>query len=625
VSREVATLTSYDYILIDRPPSLNLLTINAMTAAHGLLVLQCEFFALEGLSQLLRTIELVRGSLNPTLEIQGVVLTMYDKRNNLSEQVAVDVRQHLGEKVYQTIIPRNVRISEAPSHGLPALLYDLKSAGSQAYIKLAGELIQRESLVRQHDTGKEIHVLGTGPRPLCLAGRGRDPKCWPPATASKVIKAPFLRRQPCPARQPSSARPRTLPIALLRPNPFQPREHFDPEALEELAASVRDKGVIQPIIVRPVPGQPDEYQIVAGERRWRAAQKARLHEVPVVIKALTDAEALEVALIENIQRADLNPIEEARGYRQLIDRFNYTQDALGQVIGRSRSHIANTIRLLQLPQAVQDYIYAGKLGCRPCPHLVGQPDPEAMAEEFDRLAPERARGRGEGPQGQGQEEAHHRQGRRYPRTRAVAYLPAWPERRDFVQGREGRRTQGRLQDTRAARRDLPPARLRGRVDHDFRTGFRRATSMKRVLRHDRLGKPSRPRARFGFRKYGQRLADPGARSQPAACDCIFPHIGPAPSIPAASRWKSLSVNPSATPHEVPDSPTLGDQRIQPPQVAVGHRIRDLVAFDIPAATDHRRNIGAPKHALAGSASQHSSDSPTSVRISRRSVPSASTR
>lgn len=142
---DVARLTSYDYILIDCPPSLNLLTINAMTAAHGLLVpLQCEFFALEGLSQLLRTIDLVRGSLNPNLEIQGVVLTMYDKRNNLSEQVAVDVRQHLGEKVYQTIIPRNVRISEAPSHGLPALLYDLKSAGSQAYIKLAGELIQRE-------------------------------------------------------------------------------------------------------------------------------------------------------------------------------------------------------------------------------------------------------------------------------------------------------------------------------------------------------------------------------------------------------------------------------------------------------------------------------------------------
>ncbi|MCE9523744.1 MAG: AAA family ATPase [Alphaproteobacteria bacterium] len=145
VSADVNKFVHYDYILIDCPPSLNLLTINAMTAANSLLVpLQCEFFALEGLSQLLRTIDLVRGSLNPGLEIQGVVLTMFDKRNNLSEQVAEDVRQHLGEKVYQTIIPRNVRISEAPSHGLPALLYDLKSAGSQAYIKLAGELIQRE-------------------------------------------------------------------------------------------------------------------------------------------------------------------------------------------------------------------------------------------------------------------------------------------------------------------------------------------------------------------------------------------------------------------------------------------------------------------------------------------------
>jgi len=145
LSLEQSKLTVYDYILIDCPPSLNLLTINAMTAADGMLVpLQCEFFALEGLSQLLRTIDLVRGSLNPQLEIQGVVLTMFDKRNNLSEQVAEDVRKHLGEKVYQTIIPRNVRISEAPSHGLPALLYDVKSAGSQAYIKLAGELIQRE-------------------------------------------------------------------------------------------------------------------------------------------------------------------------------------------------------------------------------------------------------------------------------------------------------------------------------------------------------------------------------------------------------------------------------------------------------------------------------------------------
>lgn len=137
--------TQFSYILIDCPPSLNLLTINALTAADGVLVpLQCEFFALEGLSQLLRTIELVRSSLNPELDIQGVVLTMYDKRNNLSTQVEKDVRAHFGDTVYRTVIPRNVRISEAPSHGKPALLYDYRCAGSQAYMRLASEMLQRE-------------------------------------------------------------------------------------------------------------------------------------------------------------------------------------------------------------------------------------------------------------------------------------------------------------------------------------------------------------------------------------------------------------------------------------------------------------------------------------------------
>jgi len=135
----------YSYVLIDCPPSLNLLTVNAMAAADAVLVpLQCEFFALEGLSQLMRTIDLVRGSLNPKLEIQGVVLTMYDRRNSLSEQVAGDVRGHFGETVYQTVIPRNVRVSEAPSFGKPALVYDLRCAGSQAYLKLAREVVLRE-------------------------------------------------------------------------------------------------------------------------------------------------------------------------------------------------------------------------------------------------------------------------------------------------------------------------------------------------------------------------------------------------------------------------------------------------------------------------------------------------
>ena len=137
--------SSFSYVLIDCPPSLTLLTVNAMVAADAVIVpLQCEFFALEGLSQLLKTIDLVKVNLNPGLEIQGIVLTMFDRRNRLSDQVAADVRENMGEKVYRTVIPRNVRISEAPSHGLPALVYDLRCPGSQAYIKLAGELIARE-------------------------------------------------------------------------------------------------------------------------------------------------------------------------------------------------------------------------------------------------------------------------------------------------------------------------------------------------------------------------------------------------------------------------------------------------------------------------------------------------
>jgi chromosome partitioning protein len=136
---------AYTYVLIDCPPSLNLLTVNALAASDAVLVpLQCEFFALEGLTQLMRTIDLVRGSLNPQLEIQGLVLTMYDRRNSLSEQVARDVRSHFGTVVYSTVIPRNVRVSEAPSFGKPALVYDLKCAGSQAYLKLAREVVQRE-------------------------------------------------------------------------------------------------------------------------------------------------------------------------------------------------------------------------------------------------------------------------------------------------------------------------------------------------------------------------------------------------------------------------------------------------------------------------------------------------
>ena len=147
--RHATQRATFTYVLIDCPPSLNLLTLNSMAAADSVLVpLQCEFFALEGLSQLLETVEQVRGSINPELSIQGIVLTMYDRRNNLANQVVADVRAHMGDKVYETVIPRNVRVSEAPSYGKPAILYDLKCSGSQAYLQLASEVIRRERRLR---------------------------------------------------------------------------------------------------------------------------------------------------------------------------------------------------------------------------------------------------------------------------------------------------------------------------------------------------------------------------------------------------------------------------------------------------------------------------------------------
>jgi chromosome partitioning protein len=149
VRDSAARAAGFSYVLIDCPPSLNLLTLNSMAAADSVLVpLQCEFFALEGLTQLLETVEQVRGSINPNLTIQGIVLTMFDGRNNLANQVVQDVRTHMGDKVYDTIIPRNVRVSEAPSHGKPAILYDLKCSGSQAYLQLASEVIRRERQLR---------------------------------------------------------------------------------------------------------------------------------------------------------------------------------------------------------------------------------------------------------------------------------------------------------------------------------------------------------------------------------------------------------------------------------------------------------------------------------------------
>ncbi|MCB1498012.1 MAG: ParB/RepB/Spo0J family partition protein [Bauldia sp.] len=179
-----------------------------------------------------------------------------------------------------------------------------------------------------------------------------------------------------------SAPPKTLPVEFLRPNPRNPRKDFGAADLDDLAASVKERGVVQPILVRPVAAADNGYEIIAGERRWRAAQKVGLHNVPVVILEVSDSEALELAIIENVQRADLNPLEEALGYQQLIDDHQYTQVQLAEVIGKSRSHIANTLRLLKLPDGVLDYVRSGKLSAGHARALVTHSDPEAAARRI---------------------------------------------------------------------------------------------------------------------------------------------------------------------------------------------------------------------------------------------------
>lgn len=184
------------------------------------------------------------------------------------------------------------------------------------------------------------------------------------------------------AQPASGSAPRQVPIERLRPNRYQPRSHFDEAAIEDLVNSVRENGILQPILVRPVAGDADQFEIVAGERRWRAAQKAQLYEVPIVVRDLSDREALEIALVENVQREDLSPIEEAKGYQRLIDDFEHTQAAIAATVGKSRSHVANMLRLLGLPQAVQRLLAEGALSMGHARALITADEPEALAKQI---------------------------------------------------------------------------------------------------------------------------------------------------------------------------------------------------------------------------------------------------
>ncbi len=191
--------------------------------------------------------------------------------------------------------------------------------------------------------------------------------------------------------EPSSAGTRNIPhegeqrlvgVAQVRSSPLNPRKDFRDEELAELAESIRTKGLVQPIIVRPSTVTPGEYEIVAGERRWRASVKAGMHTVPVIVRDVTDKELLELAIIENVQRQDLNAIEEAAGYRDLVERFDYSQEQLSEIIGKSRSHVANTLRLLKLPAAVQTLVQQGALTAGHARALIGRDDAEAMARRI---------------------------------------------------------------------------------------------------------------------------------------------------------------------------------------------------------------------------------------------------
>lgn len=187
---------------------------------------------------------------------------------------------------------------------------------------------------------------------------------------------------PAPAEDAAPGRlPLRVGVDRIRPNPEQPRRAFPQEALEELAASIRERGVLQPLIVREIPADSGQFEIVAGERRWRAAQLAQVHEVPVIVRDLSDSEAIEVAIIENVQRADLNPIEEASAYRQLMDRFGHTQERLAEALGKSRSHIANLLRLLSLPEEVIEHVRQGRLSAGHARALITLPDPAVAARK----------------------------------------------------------------------------------------------------------------------------------------------------------------------------------------------------------------------------------------------------
>ncbi len=199
-------------------------------------------------------------------------------------------------------------------------------------------------------------------------GRGLAALLGPAAETARPAEAPSARRK--------------TPIEFLRANPRNPRKNFHESEIEDLAASIRERGIVQPILVRTAPGSPDAFEIIAGERRWRAAQRAGLHEVPIIVIEASDKDALAIAIVENVQRSDLNALEEASGYQQLMSEHGYSQAEVAQILGKSRSHVANTLRLLNLPQEARTLLASGQITAGHARALLALPDPDAAARRI---------------------------------------------------------------------------------------------------------------------------------------------------------------------------------------------------------------------------------------------------
>ena len=424
-------------MLIDCPPALNMLTVNALVAAEGVLIpMQCEYYALEGLTALVSTIEQIKAGPNPGLEIGGILRTMFDPRNNLANEVSAQLIEHFQDKVFRTIIPRNVRLAEAPSYGKPALHYDRESRGRTGLPgprrrddpprgrrlrsaaddrgcsrDISNDLAGRtggSGLIREpaHVTRGRFGFGLSAPsvplhyyRPLRLRTASRCPAA--PRAAIMVTmatKRPSLGRglgallgQPVAVESSDVVTPlrsdeelQKLPVDLLQRGKYQPRIDMRQESLQELADSIKAQGVVQPIVVRPLnddsPGAARRYEIIAGERRWRAAQIAGLHEIPALIRRVPDEAAIAMSLIENIQRENLNPLEEARALERLITEFEMTHATAAEAVGRSRAAVSNLLRLLELTDEVKALVEHRELEMGHARALLGLENRRQQAE-----------------------------------------------------------------------------------------------------------------------------------------------------------------------------------------------------------------------------------------------------